>query len=199
MKILPVAKYSVKYDGNTKLSDNFCVKEFKCNDGSDTIMISDELVKILQNIRNHFNKSVNITSAYRTDSYNAKIGGVKGSQHTKGTAADIYIKDIKPLDIAMYVEFIMPNHGGIGLYDSFVHIDVRHNRSRWKNFGKEITVKGFDGYTEPKKELISANDIIWELSQKVTISDVDTAVKELDEAKTKNSSLYWICRKIANS
>ncbi len=196
---ISVKKYSLKAQSSLKLSENFCVWEFKCNDGTDTVLISEQLVEILQKIRGHFNKSVNITSAYRTVTYNAKIGGVTGSQHTKGTAADIYIEGVKPCDIAMYAEYIMGNCGGIGLYDGFVHIDVRKKRSRWKNNGREIVVSGFYGYSEPKKELESANDIIWQLSQRINISDINTAVKQLDEAKGANSSLYWICRKLANS
>ena len=92
----------------------------------------------------------------------------------------------------------MPKKGGIGLYPTFTHIDVRSNRSRWKNFGKEVAVSGFSGYEEPRKELTSANDIIWELSQMIEIKEVDKAVKELEKAEKDNSSLYWICRKIAN-
>ena len=54
-----------------------------------------------------------------------------------------------------------------------------------------------------KKELESANDIIWELmhgSLKVKISEVDRAVRALENAKqsAEFSSLYWILRKIVN-
>ena len=196
---MPVLKYSLKADKYKKLSNSFCVNEFKCNDGSDTVFISTELVEILQKIRNHFKKPVNITSAYRTQAYNTKVGGVSNSQHTKGTAADFYINNVKCEDVAKYAEFLMPADGGIGLYKNFVHIDVRNNRSRWKNYGREITVDGFFGYTEPKCELESANDIIWELGRRIEIKDVDKAVRELEKQQKLNSSLYWICRKIANS
>lgn len=49
-----------------------------------------------------------------------------------------------------------------------------------------------------KMKLESANDIIWELSQMIEISDVDSAVKSLEKAKEENSSLYWILYKIVN-
>ena len=52
-----------------------------------------------------------------------------------------------------------------------------------------------------KKELISANDIIWDLKNgkhKVEINDVDRAVKHLEDAKQQNTSLYWILYKIVN-
>ncbi len=52
-----------------------------------------------------------------------------------------------------------------------------------------------------KKELVSANDIIWELmhgKHAIEINDVDTAVKCLENARQQNNSLYWILYKIVN-
>lgn len=144
-----VKTYSVKKDGSTYLSKNFKVSEFKCNDGSDTVLISDKLVGLLQNIRNHFGAAVTINSAYRTESYNKKIGGATKSQHVNGTAADIVVKGATPLEVAQYVEHIMPDSGGIGVYQSFTHVDVRANRSRWDNrSGSEVVVSGWPGYQE---------------------------------------------------
>lgn len=62
-----IKKYSLKQNGNLKLSENFKVKEFACKGGSDIIYIDTELVKILQKVRNHFNKQLKITSGYRTE------------------------------------------------------------------------------------------------------------------------------------
>ena len=149
---MAVKVYSKKKVGNVKLSANFKVKEFACKDGSDYILIDDELVSLLQKIRNHFGKSVTINSAYRNATYNKKVGGVSSSQHTKGTAADIKVADTLPSVVAKYVEYIMPKKGGIGLYSTFVHVDTRVKRSRWTNYGKEKVVSGFPGYTEPKKD-----------------------------------------------
>lgn len=144
-----VKTYSVKKDGSTYLSKNFKVSEFKCNDGSDTVLISDKLVDLLQNIRDHFGAAVTINSAYRTESYNKKIGGATKSQHVNGTAADIVVKGATPLEVAQYVEHIMPDHGGIGVYQTFTHVDVRASRSRWDNrSGSEVVVSGWPGYKE---------------------------------------------------
>ena len=144
-----VKTYSVKKDGSTYLSDNFKVKEFACNDGSDTVLIADELVSLLQKIRDHFGVAVTINSGYRTSSYNKKVGGVSNSQHVKGTAADIVVKGVDPLTVAQYAEYLMPDSGGIGVYQTFTHVDVRTNRSRWDNrSGKEVVVSGWPGYEE---------------------------------------------------
>ena len=129
-----VKTYSLSKNGNQSLSTHFNVKEFCCKDGSDKILISDELVRILELVRTHFGKAVSINSAYRTKTYNARVGGSSGSQHVLGTAADIVVKDTNPLAVALYLQSIMPNYGGIGLYkktSNFVHVDVRSTPKRW--------------------------------------------------------------------
>ncbi len=126
-----IKAYSKAKNGNTKLSANFKVREFACNDGSDPIFISLELVEVLQKIRDHFGKPVNINSGFRTASYNKKVGGATYSQHLYGNAADIRISGISPKSIAAYAETLLPKKGGIGTYRDFVHIDVREVKSRW--------------------------------------------------------------------
>ena len=123
--------YSLERDGEKSLSKNFKVKEFRCKDGSDPIFIDSELVEILQKVRDHFGRPVIINSAYRTAAY---------SQHQYGKAADIYIQGILITKLAEYVETLMPNKGGIGIYPiktgvrncAFVHVDVRATKGRWK-------------------------------------------------------------------
>lgn len=126
-----VKVYSKAKEGNVKLSKNFIVKEFACSDGTDTVFISLALVNLLQKIRDHFGKAVIINSAYRTEAHNKAIGGATYSQHKYGLAADIHINGVTPKEIAAYVETLLPSSGGIGIYKSFVHIDVRRVKSRW--------------------------------------------------------------------
>lgn len=126
--------YSLAKDGSRYLSKNFQVKEFRCRDGSDPIFIDSELVTLLQKVRDHFGKAVNINSAFRTASYNAKQKkAAKYSQHLYGKAADIWIADVSVDTLAAYAETLLPNKGGIGRYytDGFVHVDTRANKSRW--------------------------------------------------------------------
>lgn len=128
-----VKVYSKAQDGNKKLSDNFRVREFACQDGSDPIFISDKLVHILQAIRNHFGQPVTINSGYRTASHNSSkaVGGSVFSQHLFGMAADIVVAGVAPDDVAAYAEKILAGTGGIGRYKGFTHIDVRTTKSRW--------------------------------------------------------------------
>lgn len=139
---MAVKTYSLKKDGEKKLSDNFRVREFRCKDGTDKILISEELVQLLQNIRSHFGKPVTINSAYRNETYNRKVGGVKYSQHVLGKAADIAVSGVSPYDVAKYAESI--GAGGIGLYKNFTHIDSRVKKSRWdQRSGKQVVVSTF--------------------------------------------------------
>ena len=88
---------------------------------------------VLQSIRSHFGKAVNIHSGYRTPPYNTKVGGVEDSQHTYGTAADISINGVSVADVAAYARSIMPDWGGVGIYkkQGFVQVDGRENRADW--------------------------------------------------------------------
>lgn len=131
MNGLSVKVYSKAKDGNKKLSANFKVREFACSDGSDPIFISSDLVEVLQKIRTHFGKAVTINSAYRTPAKNKKVGGATYSQHLYGTAADITVKGVAPKDVAAYAETLLPARGGIGIYPTFTHVDVRTVKSRW--------------------------------------------------------------------
>lgn len=128
---MTIKAYSKAKDGNKKLSTNFRVKEFACTDGSDPIFIDSDLVNVLQKIRSHFGKSVTITSAYRTPGKNKAVGGQAYSQHLYGRAADIKVKGVSPKKVAAYAETILKK-GGIGTYSTFVHVDVRGTKARWK-------------------------------------------------------------------
>lgn len=125
-----VRTYSLRENGNYQISTNFKVREFRCKDGSDYILIDDKLAALLQDIRDHFGKPVTINSAYRTVSHNEAEGGATNSYHVKGMAADIQVEGVAPIDVAKYAESIGVK--GIGLYSGFVHVDTRTSKSYWK-------------------------------------------------------------------
>ena len=127
-----VRVYSKAKDGNKALSTNFKVYEFACSDGSDPVFISPDLVKILQSIRSHFGQPVTITSGFRTASKNAETPNASEySQHLYGLAADIKVAGVRPKEVAEYAEKLLVGKGGIGIYSTFTHVDVRTIKSRW--------------------------------------------------------------------
>ena len=123
--------YSKAKDGGKKLSTHFKVKEFACKDGSDAVLVAPRLVMVLQSIRSRFGAAVTINSGYRTPQYNAKVGGVAHSQHCYGTAADIVVQGKTPAAVAAYARELMPDWGGVGIYETFTHIDVREAKADW--------------------------------------------------------------------
>lgn len=126
--------YSLSKDGDKKVSSNFKVKEFRCKDGSDPVFVGDELLNVLQDIRNHFKKAVNTEnhSVYRTPTHNKKIGGSPTSRHMYGIAADFHVVGVEHKAVYEYLNQKYPNKYGIGLYSWGVHVDTRPNKSRWK-------------------------------------------------------------------
>ena len=133
-----IRQYSLAKNGDRRLAPDFKVRELRCRDGSDTVMVDETLTVVLQCIREHFGKPVTITSGYRTASHNTRVGGSKSSQHLLGRAADIQVQDTDPLAVAAYAESLMPGWGGVGRYPvkagrakGWVHVDTRPNKSRW--------------------------------------------------------------------
>lgn len=129
--MVEINAYSLKKAGEKKLSVNFKVKEFKCNDGTDTVFVAPALVNLLQEARAYFKAPITINSAYRTDSYNSKVGGATYSQHKYGTAADISVRGKNPKSVYDWFDKKLGNSGGVGLYKNFVHVDVREVKARW--------------------------------------------------------------------
>ena len=62
-------------------------------------------MEILQPLRDYLEKPVVISSGYRSEEVNRMVGGVKGSQHLKGEAADIHVENTEHLLKIMH--FIM--------------------------------------------------------------------------------------------
>ncbi len=52
---------------------------------------------LLEPLRKLYGKPVGVTSGYRSEEVNRLVGGVPGSQHTKGEAADCYVPDAAEL------------------------------------------------------------------------------------------------------
>ncbi len=120
--------YSAALHSKQLITPNFAINEFACKDGSLMIAIHQKLPPILQQIRDNFKRPMTISSAYRSYSHNKAVGGAANSYHMYGMAADCYISGISPKEIGAYARQIMPDYGGIGIYNSFVHIDVGEKR-----------------------------------------------------------------------
>ena len=63
-----------------------------------------------------------ITSGYRTEDHNRKVGGVSNSSHTKGLAADIACANSAQRYIIV-TALLKVGLNRIGIADSFIHVD----------------------------------------------------------------------------
>lgn len=125
--VFDVTKY-----GDVQLTDHFRANEFKCKDNSRIVIINYTLLTVLEDLRKCLGKAITINSGYRTVAYNSKTSGASPqSQHTLGKAADIKVADKTPLEVYTYLNNKYSDKFGIGIYDTFVHIDVRDKKSRW--------------------------------------------------------------------
>lgn len=116
----------------SRVSRSFKRAEFacKCDCGFDTVDV--ELVVVLQDVRDHFNAPVTITSGCRCAKHNRREGGAKGSLHLIGRAADIVVEGHSTREVHDYLAAKYPNRYGIAWHRSFVHIDTRTNGpARW--------------------------------------------------------------------
>jgi len=104
---------------------NFTKPEFGCKCGKCggfPVEVNEKLLMVVQNIRNHFGKSVHINSAIRCPAHNKAVGGVSNSQHLYGTAADIKVDGVLPSAVYAYAKTLLM--GGVGRYNTFTHVDV---------------------------------------------------------------------------
>lgn len=126
--------YSYKYAAEKRLSPHFRVREFHSKqDPSDIVKVDERLLTLLENIRNHTGKPVHINSGYRSPEYNATLKNASPrSQHCNGKAADIWVEGVTPKQIADIAECYLGSSGGIGIYKTFTHVDVRTSCARWK-------------------------------------------------------------------
>ena len=120
---------------------NFAPSELACRSG-DRCPHPDRLRHLawtLQAIRDEFGKPIRVTSAYRSPEHNKEVGGVKNSQHVQAVAADLQPYSNRDDDMEELIQVVLrltasgkiPN-GGVGIYNSFVHYDMRPNGpARW--------------------------------------------------------------------
>ena len=134
-----------------KLTNNFRLNEFLRSKWFDketqakVIMLYNEnnsiqhniqkLANQLQTLRNELGVPVIINIAYRPVFYEVSKGRDGTSKHTKGEAGDIKAQGLKPKYVAAKIEQLISSgdmlQGGLGVYSTFVHYDIRKTRARW--------------------------------------------------------------------
>ena len=118
-----------------KDTQNFKVSEFACHCGCGYNVIDQRVIDMAQTIREALGVPVHVNSGCRCEKRNATVGGVKGSFHTKGLAADLscslgakklvaVVADLKARDKLPDLEYAI-----LYMQKDFVHIDCGKARS----------------------------------------------------------------------
>ena len=116
---------------------HFDLHEFDSPDvqGSGQLM-SEKLLKTLDEIREVYGKPIIINSGYRTEAHNAKVGGIMpdanglgGSSHLKGLAVDIHCTTSQERHDLLQL-FLLHNITRIGIAKTFIHIDVDEDKAQ---------------------------------------------------------------------
>ena len=129
-----------------RLSKHFVVEEFDCHNGTKVQRRDYDGLKFLcrtflEPLRAKFGP-VKVMSGYRTKAYNRKIGGASRSFHVytehdgNDQAADLICQRGTPRQWHAFLNAIRKKKrggkGGLGLYGTFVHCDIRDYKSDWR-------------------------------------------------------------------
>lgn len=109
---------------------HFSLHEFESPDapGSGKEMDEDFLRK-LDEIRHVYGNPLIVTSGYRTNQRNEKVGGVEDSAHTKGLAADLQVKNSRQRYELVKLALCF-GISRIGIGEDFVHLDVSDEKAQ---------------------------------------------------------------------
>ena len=113
-----------------RLSANFRRSEFACWCGCGFDDVDPRLVQRLQHLREQLNAPIVVNSGCRCAEHNESVGGRPQSQHLLGKAADIRVPGRSPAEVKAVAES-MNLFTGIGIYATFVHLDVGDVTRRW--------------------------------------------------------------------
>ena len=141
--IKTVTCYWYPADKDVQLTKNFKVGEFHSRNYH-VILVEQELLKILQTLRDEINAPVNVNSGYRTQEHNASVGGSTNSAHLWGCAADIWTPAMKSPELARVLQSTFGKSIAIGLHtpENYCHIDTLY-RGNWYKESVSNIVTGF--------------------------------------------------------
>ena len=107
----------------------FTLDEFDSPDYKGSgVNMDDNFLELLNNAREIAGIPFKITSGYRTENHNKKVGGVSNSSHLNGFAADIAIGSGQERYIVLNA-LIKAGFKRLGIAKTFIHCDTDISKS----------------------------------------------------------------------
>ncbi len=101
--------------------------EVRCKDGTEAAPMHWTLLAAWDALRRALGVKIKINSAFRTEAYNASLGGSPKSQHLYGRALDLQCQSIDLSDPGMLPLLIACGFRGIGRGEGWIHADTRES------------------------------------------------------------------------
>lgn len=107
----------------------FTKDEFKCKCGGRYCKgypaeMSQKLVKIADEVREHFGAPIIVSSGMRCNTHNANVGGVSNSRHKYGKAMDFCVSGHSASSVLPYVQSKSGIRYAYAIDQSYIHMDV---------------------------------------------------------------------------
>ena len=109
---------------------HFTRRELQCRCGCGLCNPRDELLQLAEDVRAALgNTPMDVTSCCRCEAHNKRVGGSPTSKHLTGRALDFVPRSITPgtaffMIASDWARGELDLLGGLGLYDTFIHIDT---------------------------------------------------------------------------
>lgn len=114
------------------LTDHFSLEEVACKCGCGFADFDIRQLGALEFLRGIIGTPIAVSSFCRCPAHNKAVGGRPHSQHLLGRATDISVAGMATGELARLCEEVPCwRRGGIGIYNTFVHVDCRGYTARW--------------------------------------------------------------------
>lgn len=120
-----------------QLTPHFNLSELRCHDGTEVpdkyLANALQICGRAEELRAEVGPLI-VTSGYRSPAWNRRVGGAKGSLHMTASALDLCSRTVPAKELhRIWLRLVKAGKvadGGLGLYPSWVHIDLGRPR-RW--------------------------------------------------------------------
>lgn len=110
---------------------SFKYEEVRCPCGEcDGGMPDFRFMDRLQALRTAYGKPMTLESCVRCEKHNKGVGGATSSQHVRGRAADVVVRNVADRFLLVKLALEM-GFGGIGINRTTVHVDDRRIGAMW--------------------------------------------------------------------